>query len=130
MPIYKFRCENEECDHVTEFLHLAKVMPDGRVGSDPCPEKADCEACHGPTYRMIEAPGLARITYERNGRKAIEIRQEGKKTRTTSATREKYEHDVGNKRSKDLKGFRAESVYTKEVQKVLDQKKLQKEKKK
>lgn len=137
MPIYKFRCQNEECDHITEFLHLAKIQPDGKVGSDPCPESATCEECSGPTARVFEAPGLARISYERNGRKAIEIRQDGKKTRTTSATREKYEHDAGNVSSSKLAelrkqgtGFQAESVYSKSVQKVLDQKRLEKEKKK
>lgn len=128
MPIFKFRCENEECDHVTEFMHLAKVRPDGTVGIDPCPESAACEKCTGATTRVIEFPGMSRVTFDRNGKKGIEIRN-GDSKRTTSATREKYEHDIGNRNSKDLKGYRPDSVYSKEVQKVVDQQKLAKEKK-
>jgi predicted nucleic acid-binding Zn ribbon protein len=129
MPIYKFRCDNEECDHITEFLHLAKVRDDGSVGTDPCPESAQCAICAGTTKKVFEAPGLSRITFDRNGKKGIEIRH-GNSKRLTSATREKYEHDIGNKNSKDLKGFRTESVHSKSVQKVLDQRRIAQEKKK
>jgi predicted nucleic acid-binding Zn ribbon protein len=128
MPIYKFRCENEECAHVTEFMHLAKVLADGSVGTEPCPASAECEVCKGTTSKVFEAPGMSRISFDRNGKKGIEIRS-GNSRRTTSATREKYEHDIGNRNSKDLKGYRPDSVYSKEVQKVVDQQKLAKEKK-
>ena len=120
MPIYKFRCENNECDHVTEFLHLAKVQPDGKVASDPCPESAVCETCGGPTHKVFEAPGMVRVSFERNGRKATEIRTDTGGKRIVSGTREKYEHEIGNKNSKDLKGYRVDTVYTKEVQREKD----------
>ena len=129
MPYYKYQCEDEACDHLTEFLCLATILDDGSVGHK-MPEDTTCEKCRGPTHRKIEAPGLTRMTFDRNGKKGIEIRQEGGAKRVTSATREKYEHDIGNKNSKDLKGFRTESVYSKEVQKVMDKKKLESEKKK
>lgn len=120
MPLYDYTCTKEACGITFEETRPYENRE----------EQATCPECGSPAKYMFSFNGVARVTFERNGKKGVEIRTSGGGKRIVSATREKYEHDVGNRNSKDLKGFRPESVYSKGVQKVVDQKKLAEEKKK
>ncbi len=73
--------------------------------------------------------GYTRVQFERNGRIGYEYRQSDGTKRIVSATREKYEHNMGNMGSKALKEAgtkKNESVYTKEFGKKVEKAEHQK----
>lgn len=81
-------------------------------------EEAPAKMGTGSLVHMLpfELGGYTRVQFERNGRIGYEYKQSDGKKRIVSATREKYEHNIGNMGSKALKesGTRKnESVYTK-----------------
>ena len=74
---------------------------------------------------------VTRVAFERNGRKGYEIRGTGMKTRVVSATREAYEHRMGNMTAQQFKKAGrsvGDSIYSKDLQKQVDKQKLAAEK--
>ena len=68
--------------------------------------------------------GYTRVQFERNGRIGYEYKQSDGKKRVVSATRERYEHNMGNMGSKALKEAgtkKSDSVYTKTHGKKVEQ---------
>lgn len=121
MPYYKYQCDNEDCLKLTEELLPISKYPGDSIS---CPD------CGKQARQIIEAPGMVKIKFERNGRKATMTVLDNGRQFIKSATREKYEHDVGNKAAKDFKGYRTETVWANNVQKEVDRRKKEKEKKK
>jgi len=107
MPLYEYHCPL--CGNV-----LDKIF-----SYDERPEKVPCDTprCEGDAAYHMGMPGMFRIKFDQNGR--IGYKQDmgdGKKT-YRSATREKYEHNIGSKPLKDVQGSgseKSQSVYTKE----------------
>lgn len=104
-------------DRMVEYLYR---RPDGEefileisAQEDPPDEYDGAEKIRLLPYKM---GGYTRVQFERNGRIGYEYRQPDGKKRIVSATREKYEHNMGNMGSKALKEAgtkKSDSVYTK-----------------
>lgn len=114
MPLYEFVCTS--CggihDKVMDFVDK--------------PEQIPCEFCEdGVADYQFGKPAMFRVKYEQNGRVAYKYDLgDGKKVHR-SATREKYEHNLGSRGSRDLKDMgtdKNKSVYTKEYGRVVESK--------
>jgi putative FmdB family regulatory protein len=107
VPLYEFHCPN--CGNMIERL----------FSFDKRPEKIECDTprCEGEAEYHVAMPGMIRVKFDQNGRIGYKHDMgDGKKT-YRSATREQYEHTIGNKPLKDVQGSggdKAKSVYTKE----------------
>lgn len=107
MPLYEYHCP--ECGNIIDKI----CSYDSKPKTVPC----TTPRCEGEAEYRVGMPGMFRIQFDQNGR--IGYKQDmgdGKKT-FRSATREKYEHNIGSKPLKDVQGSGSEksrSVYTKE----------------
>lgn len=105
MPLYEFHCT--ACDTWAE--HLFK--------SDERPEQVECAHCASPADYRVGMPAMFRVKFDQNGRVAYKYDMGNGKTQIRSATRERYEHNLGNRTSKDFKEMgqdKNRSVYTKQ----------------
>jgi putative FmdB family regulatory protein len=101
MPIYEYFCNS--CETNTETI--CKVAEK--------PETIPCADCGKDAESRMSKPSHFRIAIDGNGRKIL----------ARSATREQYEHNVGNKPSKEVKegvAKQSRSVYTKSYQQHVD----------
>ena len=107
MPIYEFVCTS--CDAIHESVFKSQERP----------THIDCENCSQPLsaeYR-VGKPAMFRVKFDQNGRIGYKYDMGNGKQQIRSATRENYEHNLGNRTKKDLKEMgtdRNKSVYTKE----------------
>lgn len=117
-------------ERTVEYLYR---KPDGEefvleyTASEDAPE--EFEGAKKVGLLPFKLGGYTKVQFERNGRIGYEYRQGDGKKRIVSATREKYEHTMGNLGSKALKeaGTRKnESVYTKKFGKKVEQAEHQK----
>jgi hypothetical protein len=72
---------------------------------------------------------MLRVKFDQNGRVGYKTDYGTGKKRFSSATREKYEHNIGNKALKDVQGSgseKADSVYSKEYSRHLKDKEVTK----
>ena len=110
MPNYSFECPNcgKQIDH---FCSIADM-----------PEKIPCDNCTGvDCTRVLSAPGMIRVKFDKNGYVGYKIDMGNEKKLYRSATRENYEHQMGNTPSKDVNARKAaKDVLTKDYQAVVD----------
>jgi hypothetical protein len=119
VPYYKYLCEVESCQHFEE-------MPLLKISEHPGTTKP-CAECGGTANQVIETPGMVKIYFERNGRKAVSIKAEGGKEVIRSGTREKWEHDTCNRPAAEYKHTRTQTVWSNSVQKEVDRRKKESE---
>jgi hypothetical protein len=120
MPLYEYFCT---CGAHEEKIFSATERP----ATIPCPKECGKEA----EYHM-SAPAYFKLAFDQNGRLAYKYDLGNGKQFRRSATRERYEHTIGNKPLKEVQGSgseKAASVYTKRYgEHVATQEKLQAEK--
>ena len=105
MPLYEYVCLNCGAIHDKIFRY------------DDKPTEIQCEACEeGQAEYRVGAPAMFRVKFDQNGRVAYKYDMGNGVKQIRSATREAYEHNAGNRTSKDFKEMgsdRNKSVYTK-----------------
>jgi putative FmdB family regulatory protein len=118
MPLYEYYCES--CDRFTDktFKYSEK------------PTAVPCEHCEsGVAEYRVGKPAMFRIQFDQNGRVAYQMDLGKGKKVYRSATREAYEHNLGNKGSKAAKEAGSDinkSVYTKEYGREVERKEKEK----
>jgi hypothetical protein len=121
MPLYAFQCF--VCKAVTEKI----LKPELR------PKMIKCESCpDGDAEYIVGAPAHFRIAIDGNGRKGYKMDMGNGKKVVRSATRERYEHEAGNRNSQELTDTpgkmreHTKSVYTKEYGRKVEAEKKEK----
>jgi hypothetical protein len=88
----------------------------------PC----ESEGCDGVGEYVVGRPAMYRIKFDNGGRVGFKIDSGDGKTQYRSATRERYEHNIGNRSAADLKKMTSDeksgSVYTREYDRHVKQK--------
>ena len=111
MALYEYVCP--KCGAVYE--KIAKSSE--RLDEVPC----FTEGCDSMASYIVSAPAFFRIKFDAGGRIGYKVDSGNGKIQYRSATREKYEHTIGNRSEKDLKAMapseKSQSVYTKEYDK-------------
>jgi hypothetical protein len=105
MPLYQYWCE--PCEHFTDRIFKY----------DEKPAVVPCEQCEALAEYQVGNPAQLRIKYDQNGRVGYRMSLGDGRQIHRSATREKYEHTLGNKSAKDVHAMgvnKNKSVYTKE----------------
>jgi putative FmdB family regulatory protein len=105
MPLYEFHCT--ACDAWAEHLFKSEERPD----------QVECGHCTGLADYRVGMPAMFRVKFDQNGRVAYKYDMGNGKTQIRSATRERYEHNLGNRTTKDFKEMgqdKNRSVYTKQ----------------
>ena len=113
MPLYEFTCP--KCD--TNYEQIFK--------SEERPSEVFCMAdgCDGMAEYRVGKPAMFRVKFDNGGRIGYKIDAGDGKTQYRSATREKYEHTIGNRSASDLAKMtsteKSSSVFTKEYDRVV-----------
>ena len=111
MPIYEYFCDG--CGSLHDAIYGASSRPNTMT----CPE------CGESAEYRVGKPAMFRIKFDNQGRIGYKNDLGNGKQTYRSATREQYEHTIGNRSMKDLKALgsdKAKSVYTKEYQRAVD----------
>lgn len=116
MPIYEYLCE--PCDAATDTVCKYSEKP----------ATLPCSQCGKPAYPCMSKPSHFKVRFDANGRVGYKVDMGDRRVLARSATREQYEHNIGNKPAKELKHLAksSKSVYTKEYQRAVDGQKKQK----
>lgn len=112
MPIYEFRCSS--CETPSELICRYDERPPQII----CPE---CTV--GTAEYHVGSPAQFRIAIDGNGRKGYKMDMGNGKKVVRSSTRERYEHQIGNRPTADVlanRGSESKSVYTKAYQEKVD----------
>lgn len=114
MPLYEFHCATCETVHEKMFKY------------DERPKEIPCEECQiGVAEYHVGRPACFRVKFDNNGRVGFKYDMGNGKQTYRSATRESYEHNLGNKSEKILKEMgndKGKSVYTKEYSRMTETK--------
>lgn len=121
MPIYAFQCF--DCEKVTDIITKADLRPQ-TIACEHCPD--------GTAEYIVGAPSYFRLAIDANGRKGYKMDMGNGKQVIRSATRERYEHEGGNRGGKQFIEDRTkvrdvtQSVYTKEYGRKVEAEKKEK----
>lgn len=124
MPIYAFQCF--DCGEVTDIITKPELRP-GKVTCEKCPD--------GTAEYIVGAPAQFRIAIDGNGRKGYKMDMGNGKKVVRSVTRERFEHEGGNRGGKEFEKDRSkmraltQSVYTKEYGRKVEAEQKEKMKK-
>jgi putative FmdB family regulatory protein len=110
MPLYEFFCRN--CEASRDEIWKSSDRPDEQL----------CGNCGGTSHYVLGKPAMFRVKLDNQGRIGYKYDMGTGKQTYHSATRENYEHNIGNKSLKDLQSMgsdKSKSVYTKEYGKAV-----------